>query len=129
MQRIPVNMLREGMVVARPVANDNGIILVNSGAELTSRMIERLQNIGIRKILVRGSPVDMSYVEGKTLAEKISDMEYGLKFSPDNDTMRKFRVLLKAHIIKRDNELTGKAPDPPLDSESHQGGLDTEIDA
>lgn len=38
-----ITSLKEGMVVAQPIHNGNGILLLPSGAVLTERTIERLE--------------------------------------------------------------------------------------
>jgi hypothetical protein len=51
------------MKLAKPVVNDNGVTLVREGTELTGSLIDRLTNLGIREIIVKGRPLK---TEGQT---------------------------------------------------------------
>lgn len=63
MQRIPLRRALQRMKLAKPVVNDNGVMLVREGTELTGSLIERLTNLGIREITVKGRPLK---TEGQT---------------------------------------------------------------
>ncbi|MFC5448886.1 HD-GYP domain-containing protein [Paenibacillus aestuarii] len=47
MRLVHTSQLRSGLVVARPVYNENGSVLLGRGVALTDRMIERLRGYGI----------------------------------------------------------------------------------
>ncbi|MFP4380275.1 MAG: hypothetical protein ACLFUS_07215 [Candidatus Sumerlaeia bacterium] len=109
MQRLPVKLLESGMIVAREVTNNNGIVLVNLGTELDDKLIFRLENMNIKKVMVKGCPVQLADYMPKTLDQKLEHMEIGFSRCKDDPLMQKFRVLVKNHLIQRDHELNGEA--------------------
>ncbi|WP_100330787.1 HD-GYP domain-containing protein [Bacillus xiapuensis] len=52
MRLIAVSALREGVILAKPVLNDAGQILVNRGMPLSMKMIVRLQKLGITFVYI-----------------------------------------------------------------------------
>lgn len=108
MQRLPLKLLEPGMVVAKPVVNEKGAVLVSENSELNDKIILRLENMGIARVAVKGFPVRLPGYAPKSLQEIIQSMELGFsRIDPANDLMRKFRVLLKAYFIQRDREMQG----------------------
>ena len=75
MQKIPVDKAAEGMVLAKPVAKENGVVLMGEGTELSDRIIERLLDIDIKTIVVKGHPLDTGKAEEtlEQLFEKLDD--------------------------------------------------------
>ena len=59
MQKIPLNLAREGMKLAKPLLRDNGLVLVAENSELTGYLLERLERMEIAMITVQGNPVDL----------------------------------------------------------------------
>lgn len=66
MQKIPIDLARPGMKLAKPVAKDNGITVMAEDMELTQALIDRLQSMKIDRIVVHGHPVDMGGALGGT---------------------------------------------------------------
>ena len=56
-QRILVTQASAGMVLARPVVLPDRMVLVGEGAELNDQMISQLMTRGIKRIIVRGTPI------------------------------------------------------------------------
>ena len=112
MQRLPIHLLKPGMQVAKEVRNDNGIVLVSQNATLDEKMISRLENMGIRKVVVSGCPVEnLADYQPKSLPEKLADMDTGFSYVKKNALMQRFRVLLKDHFIRRNQEMLGEIDD------------------
>ena len=101
MQWLPLDLLEPGMVVARNVVNDKGMVLVGKNAELTAGTIERLRNQRTKKVAVQGAPVQLAEYLPKTLERRLADLEIGFSLVADNPLMQKFRVLVKAHFIEK----------------------------
>ena len=59
-QRILVTQAAPGMVIARPVVQPDRMVLVGEGAVLTQVMITQMLKRGIKRIVVRGQPVQRS---------------------------------------------------------------------
>jgi hypothetical protein len=117
MQRLPINLLEPDMVVAKEVVNDKGIVLVSEGTALTEKLIFRLENMGIKKVMVKGCPVMRPDLMPKSLEAKLADMEVGFARVKDDPTMKRFRVILKAHFIKQDREARGVEDHEPAPQE------------
>jgi hypothetical protein len=109
MQRLPIHLLKPGMQIAKEVRNRNGLVLVSQTATLDEKIISRLENLGIRKVVVSGCPVeDLADSQPKSLSEKLADMETGFSYVKNDPIMERFRVLVKNHFIRRHQEMIGE---------------------
>ena len=126
MQRLPIELLESGMKTARDIANDDGIVLVSKATELTEKLIFRLENMNVRKVMVQGCPVNRPDLLPKSLEEKLKDMTTGFSRVGEDPGMKKFRVILKAHFIKRDREARGMEDGAEAPSEDVQEGFSAE---
>lgn len=84
MQKIPLNLAKEGMALAKPVLRDNGLVLVAEGTELSASLLERLERMGIDTVVVQGNPVDMDGIAGGT--------EYTKRIERLDHLFRKFKA-------------------------------------
>lgn len=73
MQKVPIELVRPGMVLARTVCNETGMVLCGEGTELTDAIIERLKRMNITHLVLRGRPVNMG--ETKSTDQKIAELE------------------------------------------------------
>ena len=46
MQKIPLQLARPEMILAKPVTRENGMVLIAAGTVLTAGLISRLDNMG-----------------------------------------------------------------------------------
>ena len=119
MQRLPINLLESGMVVAKQVLNDKGMVLVSEGTELDDRTITRLENMGVTQVMVRGYPVKLAGYTPKGLTEKLADLDRGFSRAGASKTMARLKVLVKAHFIRREEAIRAgeQSTLEPLDGE------------
>lgn len=75
MRLVAIDLLAEGMTVAKPVLRDGGQILLAPGVLLTGRMIERLKGQGVGRVWVEAEGPD----EGRLSAEAAKEMERALE--------------------------------------------------
>ena len=54
MAKLAAERLEPGMVLARPVMNKNGMIMLGEGAELNDSLIEKIRDMGIESVHVQG---------------------------------------------------------------------------
>jgi nicotinamide mononucleotide (NMN) deamidase PncC len=54
MKRIPIAEACEGQVLARPVCQQSGSVLLQAGAVLTGTMVRRLRELGIAEVSIQG---------------------------------------------------------------------------
>ncbi|MBI9112958.1 hypothetical protein [Maridesulfovibrio ferrireducens] len=59
MQKIPVKLAEPGMKLAKPVARDNGMVVLAEGLELSEGIINRLVSMNVERIVVQGNPLDL----------------------------------------------------------------------
>ncbi len=75
MRLLAIDLLVEGMKVAKPVVHDSGRILLAPGVSMTGRMIERLRGHGVGQVWVEAEGPD----EGGLSAEAAKQMEQALE--------------------------------------------------
>lgn len=64
MRYIPINLVEEGMVVAKTIFNEQGAILLNSNSTLTRRIISRLEFLGYKGLIIEDEiSKDLEYKE------------------------------------------------------------------
>jgi len=93
MQRILLEKAREGMTLAKPVVNDNGITLVREGTELTRTLIERLVSLGIQNIIVQGHPLETDGETEKPLSVLEKEMEDRFRPTQSNPLMQQLKEI------------------------------------
>ncbi len=100
MQKIPLNLARAGMVLARPVERDNGITVAAKGLELTDSLIQRLENMKVERIVVDGNPVDLDGAAGGAVfTERLERLDHLFRNYGSDPWMRKVKVFLH-HYFK-----------------------------
>ncbi|WP_285907949.1 hypothetical protein [Pseudodesulfovibrio pelocollis] len=76
MQKIPIDLARPGMKLARPVLKDGGMVIMAEGMELSDSLIARLAAMKIERITVEGHPVDLGGAgAGTRYAERVERIE------------------------------------------------------
>lgn len=93
MPKVPVDNLKAGMKLSRPVVNDNGMILLGEGTEITEAAIERLRNMNILSVSVEGGPQPE-----KSKEEMLSELDMRFRKTEHEPHMGTLKRLLKEHI-------------------------------
>ncbi|VFU14252.1 conserved hypothetical protein [anaerobic digester metagenome] len=106
MQRVPINLVEPGMVLAKPVVNDAGMPLCAEGTELTAALIERLKRMNISQLTLKGHPVEMGG-PAKSPEEQIREMTARfarVQGDPIMDTIREAieKAILAESMEQRD---------------------------
>ncbi len=70
MQKIPLNLARPGMVLAKPVARGDGIAVAAAGTELSESLLDRLDTMGVTHLVVEGEPVALDGPSGSPSFDK-----------------------------------------------------------
>ncbi|MBG0791055.1 MAG: hypothetical protein H0S80_11215 [Desulfovibrionaceae bacterium] len=77
MQKIPIDLARPGMKLAKPVTKEGGMTIMAEGMELTEGHIGRLETMNIERITVQGHPVDMGGAgAGTKYAERLERLDH-----------------------------------------------------
>ncbi|MBI5747997.1 MAG: hypothetical protein HZA00_02650 [Nitrospinae bacterium] len=100
MQKIPLNLAKSGMRLAKAVFNEKGLVLCGEGVELSEALISRLSNLNINKITVEGHPVDTG-VEEKPLEEQLKDLEKRFEKVKSDTLMKMIKDTIERQIRER----------------------------
>lgn len=73
MQKLSINDAKPGMILAKPVMSDKGMPLCTEGTELTDKLLERLIEMNVSTLTVKGHPMDTG-VPTKTVEEKVREL-------------------------------------------------------
>jgi len=103
MQKIPIDLATPGMKLAKPVANDRGIVLCGPGSELAEEMITRLSDMGIKRITVQGHPVDTGDSE-KSLGQQTDELHARFRKVEGDPLMRKIKDIFLERLKERANQ-------------------------
>ena len=55
MRRVVIEELTPGMILAKPVTNTAGLVVLPSGAELNEAALARLQRLGLASVCIEGN--------------------------------------------------------------------------
>ncbi|EHJ49285.1 hypothetical protein DFW101_3286 [Solidesulfovibrio carbinoliphilus subsp. oakridgensis] len=95
MQKIPLNLARPGMVLAKPVARSDGIAVAAAGSELSENLLARFEAMGVSHLVVEGEPVALDGPAGSSSFDKrLERLEYLFRRFPDDKWMGQIRRLL-----------------------------------
>jgi len=72
MQKVPLELVLPGMILARTITNDTGMVLCGEGTELTDVIIERLKRMNVSHVTLKGHPVDLG--DTKSTEQKLADL-------------------------------------------------------
>lgn len=99
MQKIPLNLAKPGMKLARPVVKDGGITVMAEGMELTAALVSRLESMKIDKIVVQGNPVDIGGAGGGTaFDERLKRMDHLFRHYGQDKWMSRVRDRMKEYF-------------------------------
>jgi len=93
MRRIPIANCKPGMILAKPIYNDIGAILINKEMELTEAIIFKLIKLGIETVLIHDSRTDDIVIE-----DALSDETKSLALKTIKNT---FQEMFKEKLVHR----------------------------
>lgn len=101
MQNIPIKLAKAGMVLAKdvmPPANASGMPICGKETELSDKLIERLEAMGVESVIVEGHPV---VIEGEgTLEEMLEKLEKRFCRVNDDPLMVKVKEIYRSMLIR-----------------------------
>lgn len=98
MQRIPLNLARPGMTLAKPVLRDNGLVLVAENTELSESLLERLTRMEIETITVQGHPVDMGDGGENPYSRRAGRLDHLFRRHADDAWMQRIREHIRQYF-------------------------------
>jgi hypothetical protein len=100
MQRIPISLAKQGMVLAKDLVrpeNPTGPAICGKGMELTVSLVERLRNMGIQSITVKGHPI---WMEGdKTQEELLQELDHRFSRVSQDPLTRSLKDIYRKYLI------------------------------
>lgn len=103
MQKVPIELVKPGMVLAKPVTSDAGMALCGEGTELTESIIERLKQKNISHLTLKGHPVDLGG-ESKTKEQKIEELTQRFSRVQDDPLMQKILSAAQSALMEIEAE-------------------------
>ncbi|WHZ24046.1 MAG: hypothetical protein OJF47_003158 [Nitrospira sp.] len=105
MRRVVLEELTPGMVLAKPIINTAGLVVLAAGAELDEATLSRLQHLGTASVFVEGEAGDAS---GKTLAELEAELDHRFRLVNDDPRQRLILEAIRFHL--RNSQGVGDRP-------------------
>jgi hypothetical protein len=105
-QKLTLDLLAAGMVVAKPVANDKGMVLLTEGTELTEALIERLGRMDIPSVTVEGHPVDLPGQPQVSPEQRVAQLDLAfskVEADPEMRAIKKMFVEFALHPPSADD--------------------------
>lgn len=103
MQKIPVSKATEGMVLAKPVLRESGVVLMGENTELNEMLIEKLQDLDINHIVVKGRPLDTGGEE-KTLDQIYAELDERFSMISSDKLAAQIKEIIKKDLARRKEE-------------------------
>jgi hypothetical protein len=102
MQKIPLDLARSDMVLAKPVTRENGMVLVAAGTKLTDSLISKLGNMGVEEVAVQDEGLGMGEGCGaEALEKRMERLEHLFRNHGDNAHMQKVKGLVAEYYKRR----------------------------
>lgn len=95
MQKIPVSELKAGMVIAKAIMNESGMVLLGEGTALTHSIISRLKRMDLNSIFVEGA-----LITGKSREEMLSDLDSRFKKTEKEPHMELIKGIIRDRIVE-----------------------------
>ena len=95
MKRVVTEELTVGMILAKPVTNSTGMVVLPVGAELDEATLSRLQRLGLISVFVEGDAGDAS---GKTLVELEAELEHRFRRVVDDPIQYQIREAIRLQL-------------------------------
>lgn len=107
MRRVVIEELTPGMILAKPVTNAAGLVVLPSGAELDEATLPRLQCLGLASLFIEGEAGDTG---GKTLAELEAELDHRFRLVSNDPIQRQLLEAIRLHL--RNTHGVGESPGP-----------------
>lgn len=99
-QKIPFNLAVQGMKLAKPITNEQGMTLCGEGTELTEALINRLSNMEVTHIVVEGHPVDTGKPE-KNLDQLVEELHARFSQVEMDPIMSKIKAIILERLKEK----------------------------
>lgn len=101
-QKVTLDQAREGMVLASPVVDRLGRMLVGAGAAFDARMLLRLRSAGITTVEIEAEGEAAPSVDTAEVEKRIDEvLTRKFRDTADRQAMTVIREAARAHLIER----------------------------
>jgi hypothetical protein len=107
MQRVVIEELTQGMILAKPVTNAAGLVVLPAGAELDDATLSRLQRLGLVSVFIEGAAGEAG---GKTIAELEAELNHRFRLVIQDPIQQQLLEAIRLHL--RATHGVGGSPDP-----------------
>lgn len=101
MQKLPLELVQAGMVLAKPATRENGMVLVPAGTALTGALISRLQSMGVEQLVVEGDALDMGGSGAEALARKEERLEHLFRNFKNDRYMQQVKAIVRDYYTHK----------------------------
>ena len=102
MQKIPLQLAKPEMVLAKPVTRENGMVLVAAGTVLTAGLITKLDNMGVELLVVEGETLEMGGgCSEEVLAKKRERLDRLFRNFDDDSYMQQVKQLVSEYYVRQ----------------------------
>jgi hypothetical protein len=88
-----LDALQEGMVLAKPVTNTNGVVMLPEGAVLTHSMIRKMRDMDVEYASIKGEPADSASMD-----QVIADLNRRFEKVERAPHMETIKRLVREHL-------------------------------
>ena len=103
MQKISLEKAQPGMIVAKPVMNESGVVLVGAGTALSEATIEKLKSLDIASVVVKGRPVDTGIPE-KPLQQLFAELDERFSLVAGDKLCQQIKEMIRQDLQHRREE-------------------------
>ena len=94
MRQIPVEEAQVGDVVAEPIADQNGRVLLPAGAKLSQAVLTRLKGWGVFTLNIEGDEQEGS----KNREELVDELDHRFAGFEDDEIMMQIKEIARRHL-------------------------------
>ena len=102
MRTLALGEAQAGDVIAEPVVNDRGMVILPKGASLSGKVIDRLRNMNVIEVVVDGD--DPNAPPPKTHETLVEELEDRFSRHATNATMMAIQTKAREHLDARFEE-------------------------
>jgi hypothetical protein len=95
MRRVVIEELTPGMMLAKPVTNAAGLVVIPSGTALDEAILQRLQRLGLVSVFIEGEDGGAG---GKTLAELEAELDHRFRLVRHDPIQQQLLDAIRLHI-------------------------------
>lgn len=98
MRKVSLDAAAEGMILAKPVTRDNGMVLVAAGTAVTAALLDRLRRMGIDRIVVEGDEPGAPVVD---TAARLTRLDHLFRGFGEDSFMMKLKTMVARRIARK----------------------------